>query len=206
MAFQYSSGAGAAIIAGMGQLGHSGREVQVFDLGPRLAWVCLTIGVTLICFMEAVGVAALIFALLPAAPAAAVTVLVLAPSGAALIVLTSVLTGRIIVDAGGLTLRFGLLGGTAVPRARIVRAERYDPNTALSPIGLGIDVPFGSGRATATRGGPSAFVRVTLRAPTRVRLTVWRHAVANELVLSTSRPDELVDSLGGGVGRPVVVR
>jgi hypothetical protein len=29
-----------------------------------------------------------------------------------------------------------------------------------------------------------------------VRLTVWRHAIANELLLSTSRPDELVNSLG----------
>jgi hypothetical protein len=180
----------------MDQPGHSGREVQVFDLGPRLAWVCLTIGVALICFMEAVGVAALVFALLPAGPAIAVTALLLVPSGALLIVLTSALTGRIIVDAGGLTLRFGLLGGTAVPWALITRAERYDPSTTLSPIGLGIDVPSGSGRASATRGGPAPFVRVTLRAPARVRLTVWRHAIANELLLSTSRPDELVNSLG----------
>jgi hypothetical protein len=179
----------------MGEPGHSGREVQVFDLGPRHAWFCLTVGVTLICFMEAVGVAALVFAVLPAAPATVVTGLLLVPTGVLLIVLTSALTGRIIVDAGSLTVRFGLLGGTAVPRAQINRAERYDPSTILSPIGLGLDVPFGSGRATATRGGPASFVRVTLRAPARVRLTVWRYAAASELVLSTSRPDELVDSL-----------
>ena len=180
----------------MDQLGQSGREVQVFDLGPRHAWVCLTMGVAMISFMEGIGVAALVFAVLPAGPAAVVTTVLLVPTGVLLIVLASALTGRIIVDAGGLSLRFGLLGGTDVPRALITRAERYDPSATLSPMGLGIDVPFGSGRATATRGGPAPFVRVTLRAPARVRLTGWRHAVANELVLSTSRPDELVDSLG----------
>lgn len=168
----------------------------MFDLGPRLAWVCLTVGVALICFMECVGVAALTFALLPAGPAFVLTALALIPAVLVLAVLASALTGRIVVDNGALTLRFGLLGGTAVPRTLITRAERYDPATALSPIGLGIDVPYGSGRATATRGGPASFVRVTLRAPARVRLTVWRYAVANELVLSTSRPDDLLESLG----------
>lgn len=145
--------------------------------------------------MEAVGVAAVMFALLPVRPAVLVTVVVLLPSLALLVVMASALRGRIVVDQSALTLRFGLLGGTVVPRAMVSRAERYDPAVALSPIGLGIDVPFGSGRATVTRGGPTAFVRVTLRGPARIRLAVWRHAVANELVLSTNRPDELVDSL-----------
>ncbi|WP_285593134.1 hypothetical protein [Kineosporia sp. NBRC 101731] len=176
----------------MDEAGHSG---QIFDLGPRLAWVYLTIGVALIATMEAIGLAALVFALLPATPAALVTAALLTPSVLILVVMASALNGRIIVDPGSLTLRFGLIGGAAVPRAMIVRAERFDPTTALSPIGLGIDVPFGSGRATVTRGGPVHFVRVTLRGPARVRLTVWRHAIANELVLSTSRPDELVSSL-----------
>ncbi|MCE0534475.1 hypothetical protein LWF15_03045 [Kineosporia rhizophila] len=178
----------------MEQTGQSARGA-VFDLGPRLAWACLTLGVALIGFMEVVGVAALSFALLPPAPAAAVAVLFLIPTGALLVVLASALTGRIVVDSVSLTMRFGLLGGVEVPRALISRAERYDPVTTLNPIGLGIDVPFGSGRATATRGGPASFVRVTLRGPARVRLTVWRHALANELVLSTSRPDELVELL-----------
>ncbi|MBT0771344.1 hypothetical protein KIH74_20570 [Kineosporia sp. J2-2] len=180
----------------MAQTGHSGRGVQIFDLGPRLAWVWLTVGVALICAMQAIGVAAVLFAVLPTGPAGVLTVALLAPAAVLLVALASALTGRIIVDGGELTLRFGLIGGTAVPRTLITRAERYDPSMTLSPIGLGLDVPFGSGRATVTRGGPVHFVRVTLRAPARVRLTGWRYAVANELVLSTSRPDELVESLG----------
>ncbi|GAA3607911.1 hypothetical protein GCM10022223_24900 [Kineosporia mesophila] len=176
----------------MDEGGHSG---QVFDLGPRLAWAYLTIGVALIATMEAIGLAVLVFALLPATPAAVVTAALLAPSALILVAMASALNGRIIVDPGSLTLCFGLIGGAAVPRALIVRAERFDPATDLSPIGLGIDVPFGSGRATVTRGGPAHFVRVTLRGPARVRLAMWRYAIANELVLSTSRPDELVSSL-----------
>ncbi|GAB3241438.1 hypothetical protein [Kineosporia babensis] len=173
----------------------TGHPVQVFDLGPRLPWGCLTTGVALISFMEVVGVAALLFAVLPDDAAAVATGFVLVPSAVLLVVLASALRGRIVVDQNGLTLRFGLLGGARVPRRLIGRAERYDPATTLNPIGLGIDVPFGSGRATATRGGQVPFVRVTLRGPARVRLTVCRFAVANELVLSTSRPDELVDLL-----------
>ncbi len=172
-----------------------GRSREVFDLGPRLPWGCLTTGVALIGFMETVGLAVLLFALLPAGVAAVATGAVLVPAIALLVVLASALGARIVVDQGGLRLHFGLLGGVAVPRRLITRAERYDPATTLNPIGLGIDVPFGSGRATATRGGQAPFVRVTLRAPVRVRLTVCRHAVANELVLSTSQPNRLLDSL-----------
>ncbi|GAB6899930.1 hypothetical protein [Kineosporia succinea] len=179
----------------MGEAGQSVRADRVFDLGPRLAWACLTLGVGLIAAMEIIGVAALLFALLPATPAAVLTAALLTPSLIVLVVMASALSGRIVVGPGVLTLRFGLIGGADVPRSLITRAERFDPTTALTPIGLGIDVPFGSGRATVTRGGPVHFVRVTLRSPARVRLTVWRHAVANELVLSTSRPDELVSSL-----------
>lgn len=169
--------------------------MESFGLGPVCAWCCLTVGITLISCMEAVGVAALFFSLLPEPAAAILTALVLLPSLGLIAVMISALRGRILVDRTALILRFGLLGGTVVPRSLITRVERYDPAVALSPIGLGIDHPTGSGRVTVTRGGPAEFVRVTLRGPARIRLAVWRHAVAGELVLSVSRPDALVDSL-----------
>jgi hypothetical protein len=172
----------------------SASDLLTFDLGPRRAWVWLTLGVALLAVAESVGLAAIVHALLPALLAWVVDALIVLPTVGFVIVIGSALTGRVIVDADQLVLRFGLLGGARVPRADIARVERFVP-ALIRPIGLGIDLPFGSRQATVTRGGQVPYVRVLLERPTNVRTALWRRAFASELVMSTRSPDQLIAAL-----------
>jgi hypothetical protein len=181
-------------INGMDEPGHSAGP-QVFDLGPRLAWSWLTVGVSMLAVAEAVALAAITYALLPEALSFAVDAVVLIPTLAALIAVASALFGRIVVDSQQFRLYFGLLGGAAVARADIVRAERFMP-MVIRPIGLGLGLPFGSGRLTVTRGGEVPYVRVLLGRPVEIRLSLGRRAQANELVVGTGMPDQLIAALG----------
>jgi hypothetical protein len=165
-----------------------------FDLGPRSAWAWLTAGVTLLGLAESVALAALVHGLLPNRIGYLIDALIVVPTLGLLVAIGSALAGRIIVDAEQLRLQFGLLGGTRVLRADISSAERFVP-AAIRPIGLGIDVPSGSQQATVFRGGQALFVRVLLDRPVEVRLALWRRASANELVMGTSSPDQVIAAL-----------
>jgi hypothetical protein len=173
---------------------HSVPDVRSFDLGPRSAWAWLTTGVTALGVAEMVALVAVVHALLPGPLGYLVDVLIIVPTVAVLIAIASALTGRITVDAEHLRLQFGLLGGALVPRADIDRAEPFTP-PAIRPIGLGIDVPAGSRQATVSRGGQVLFVRVLLKRPVQVRIALWRRAGANELVMGTGSPDQLIAAL-----------
>jgi hypothetical protein len=169
-------------------------EVRTFDLGPRPAWAWLTTGVALLGVAEIVALSALVHALLPGLFACMIDVLITVPTVALLVAIASALTGRITVDSDHLLLRFGLLGSARVPRADIARAERFIPSTTR-PIGLGIGVPAGSRQVTATLGGQAVFVRVLLARPVEMRIAFWRRADANELVMGTGSPDQLIAAL-----------
>jgi hypothetical protein len=169
-------------------------DVRTFDLGPRSAWAWLTAGITMLGVAESVALAALVHALLPAWVGYLIDALIVVPTLGLLVVIASALGGRITVDDTSLQLQFGLLGGAQVPRADINRAERFVP-PSIQPIGLGIDVPSGSGQATVSRGGQVAFVRVLLNRPTEVRHALWRKESANELVMGTGAADQLIAAL-----------
>jgi hypothetical protein len=169
-------------------------EVRTFSLGPRPAWAWLTTGVGLLGAAEIVAVSALVHALLPGLAACAIDVLITVPTIALLVAIASALTGRITVDADHLRLRVGLLGGARVRRADITRAERFIPTTTR-PIGLGVAVPAGSRQVTATLGGQAVFVRVLLEQPVQMRIALWRRADADELVMGTDTPDQLIAAL-----------
>lgn len=169
-------------------------DVHTFDLGPRSSWAWLTAGVTLLGIAESVALAALVHAVLPEWIGYLIDLLVVVPTVGLLIAIASGLSGRITVDAEQLQLHFGLLGGTRVARADISSAERFVP-PLIRPVGLGIDVPSGSRQATVTRGGQALFVRVRLDRPTQVRVALWRRESANELVMSTASPDQLIAAL-----------
>ena len=169
--------------------------VEVFDLGPRVAWAWLTAGFGLLGIAESVALAALVHAVLPGPVGYLVDVLVIVPTFGLLIAIASGLGGRITVDAERLRLQFGLLGGAEVSKADIAGAERYEP-PAIRPIGLGINVPSGSRQATASRGGQVLFVRVLLERPIQVRVALWRRESADELVMGTGSPDQLIAALG----------
>jgi hypothetical protein len=169
-------------------------DVRIFDLGPRSAWAWLTAGITLLGVAESVALASLIHALLPDGIGFLVDLLIIVPTVVVLVAIASALGGRITVDAEHLRLQFGLLGGTRVPRTDINRAERFVP-PSIRPVGLGIDVPSGSGQATVSRGGQVLFVRVLLDRPVSVRTALWRRENANELVMGTGSPDQLIAAL-----------
>lgn len=169
-------------------------DVGTFDLGPRAAWAWLTVGVTMLGIAETVALAALVHALLPEPAGYLVDALIIVPTLGLLVAIASALGARITVDSERLRLQFGLLGGTEVPRADISSAEHFVP-PAIRPIGLGIDVPSGSGQATAFRGGQVLFVRVLLDRPVEVRIALFRRESANELVMGTGTPDQLIAAL-----------
>jgi hypothetical protein len=168
--------------------------MHTFDLGPRSAWAWLTAGVTLLGVAETVALAAVIHALLPERIGYLVDVLIVTPVLILLVAIASALFGRITVDADQLQLHFGLLGGTRVSRADITSAEPFVP-PVIRPVGLGIDVPSGSGQATVSRGGQAPFVRILLDRPTQVRVALWRRENANELVMATGSPEQLIAAL-----------
>lgn len=170
------------------------HPVSTFDLGPRRAWAWLTVGVTFVGVAEVIGMAAILHAVLPLPVALLIDVLVAVPTFGLLVTIASALRGRITVDPEFLRLEFGLLGGAEVPRSQIHHAETYVP-PAISPVGLGIDVPVGSLKATASRGGHPRFVRVHLDRPIEVRTALWRRARASELVMGTGEPDQLIAAL-----------
>jgi hypothetical protein len=188
------TGTDSATISAMDDVQPPPREVRTFTLGPRPAWAWLTTGVSLLGIAEIVAVSALVHALLPVLIACAIDVLITVPTFALLVAIASALTGRITVDADHLRLRFGLLGGARVARADITRAERFVPSVT-HPIGLGIGAPAGSGQVTATLGGQARFVRVLLERPVEMRVACWRRANANELVVGTGAPDQLIAAL-----------
>jgi hypothetical protein len=169
-------------------------DLSTFDLGPRAAWAWLTAGVTLLGVAETVALAAVVHALLPERIGYLVDALIVVPTLGLLVAIASALGGRITVDADQLQLHFGLLGGTQVSRADISSAERFVP-PVIRPVGLGIDVPSGSGQATVSRGGQVLFVRILLDRPADVRVALWRRERANELVMSTGSPDQLIAAL-----------
>lgn len=169
-------------------------DVHTFDLGPRAAWAWLTAGVTLLGLAESVALAALVHALLPEPVGYLVDALIVGPTLGLLAAIGSGLGGRITVDPELLRLQFGLLGGAEVPRADITSVEHFVP-PAIRPVGLGIDVPSGSRQATVSRGGPSPFVRIRLDRPVEVRVALWRRESANELVMGTGSPDQLIAAL-----------
>jgi len=169
-------------------------SLRVFDLGPRTSWAWLTAGIALLGAAEVVAIAALAHAVLPGWIAAAIDALVGIPTVVLLVAFGSAMTGRITVDAEHLVLRFGLLGGARLPRAEIRRAERF-ASPAIRPVGLGIGVPSGSRQATATLGGPVVFVRVLLDRPVEVRLALFRRAKADEFVMGTGSPEQLIAAL-----------
>ena len=169
-------------------------DVHTFDLGPRSAWAWLTAGVTLLGVAESVALAAIVHALLPNLIGYLIDVLIVVPTLGLLVAIGCALAGRITVDAEQLRLQFGRLGGTRVARADINSAERFVP-AAIRPIGLGIDVPSGTQQATVFRGGQALFVRVLLDRPVEVRIMLWRRASANELVMGTGSPDQLIAAL-----------
>jgi hypothetical protein len=165
-----------------------------FDLGPRRAWAWLTVGVTLLAAAESVALAAICDALLPEPAACLVDLVIVLPTLGVVLAIASALGGRVTVDADQFRLRFGLLGGVRVPRADIIRAERFVP-AVIRPIALGIDIPIGSRQATVSRGGQVRYVRVLLDRPACVRTVLWRRAPASELVVGTGAPDQLVAAL-----------
>jgi hypothetical protein len=169
-------------------------DVHTFDLGPRASWAWLTAGVTLLGLAESVAFAAFVHALLPGPAGYLVDLLIVVPTLGLLTVVGSALRSRITVDPEHLRLQFGLLGAAAVPRADITGVERFEPS-AIRPVGLGIDVPSGSQQATVSRGGPASFVRVRLARPVEVRIALWRRESANELVMGTGCPDQLIAAL-----------
>jgi hypothetical protein len=171
----------------------SGTKLS-FDLGPRRAWAWLTLGVTLLAAAESLALAAICSALLPEPAACIVDLVIVGPAVAVVLAIASALGGRVTVDAEQFRLRFGLLGGIRVPRADIIRVERFVP-TVIRPIGLGIDIPAGSRQATVSRGGQVRYVRVLLQRPTVVRTALWRRAPAEELVVGTGAVDQLVAAL-----------
>jgi hypothetical protein len=170
------------------------REVRTFNLGPRPAWAWLTAGVTLLGIAEIVALSALVHALLPALVACSIDALIAVPTLALLVAIASALTGRITVDDDHLQLRVGLLGGAQVSRADIVRVERFVPST-IRPIGLGVGAPAGARQVTATLGGQAVFVRILLVRPVEMRIACWRRADADELVMGTGSPDQLIAAL-----------
>jgi hypothetical protein len=165
-----------------------------FDLGSRRAWFWLSLGVALVTVAESVALAAILSALLPDPLAVVLVAVIVLPMAALVIAIASALTGRITVDADQVRLRFGMLGGALMQRADIVRVERFRP-AVVRPIGLGIDIPTGTRQATVSLGGPVRYVRVVLREPIMVRTALWRRSEANELVLGTGTPDQLVAAL-----------
>ena len=174
--------------------GRSAVDPLTFDLGPRRAWVWLTVGIALLTIAESVALAALVSSLVPATVAGLIDVLVMIPTLCVVVAIGSALTGRVTVDSDQLQLRFGLLGGARVPRADIARAERFVP-ALIRPIGLGIAIPIGSQQATVTRGGQAPYVRLRLHRPINVRTVLWRRGRVNELVMSTRNPDQLIAAL-----------
>ena len=181
-------------MSAMDQARESEAKPISFDLGPRRAWAWLTLGVSLLAAAESVALAAICSALLPEPAAGIVDLVIVVPTVAVVLAIGSALGGRITVDADQFRLRFGLLGGVRVPRADIVGVERFVP-AVIRPIGLGIDVPIGSRQATVSRGGQVRYVRVLLGRPALVRTTLWRRAPADELVVGTGAPDQLVAAL-----------
>jgi hypothetical protein len=178
----------------MDQASDSSADQLSFDLGPRRAWLWLSVGVAMLAAAESVGLAALTALLLPDPAACIVDLLLVLPTLGLVIAIASVLTGRVTVDAEQFRLRFGLLGGVRVPRADIVLAERFVP-ALIRPIGLGIVVPSGSRQATAWRGGQVPYVRVMLGRPILVRTALWRRSPVVELVMGTRSPDQLLAAL-----------
>jgi hypothetical protein len=172
----------------------SAADPLTFDLGPRRAWVWLTMGVALLTVAEFVALAAMVHALVPEPAGWVIDALIMIPTLVIVIAIGSALTGRVTVDADQLDLRFGLLGGARVPRADIARVERFVP-AVIRPIGLGIAIPLGSRQATVTRGGEACYVRVLLDRPINVRTALWHQGSANELVMSTRTPDQLIAAL-----------
>jgi hypothetical protein len=166
----------------------------VFDLGPRSAWCWLTVGVGLLGAAEAIGLAAIFHAVLPRPVAGVFDLMVGIPTVGLLIAVASALTGRMMLDADHLRLRFGLIGSAIVPRGDISGVEVFAP-AAVRPIGLGIDVPEGSQQATVSRGGRVPYVRILLDRPVEVRFSLWRRAEANELVVGTTAVDRLIAAL-----------
>lgn len=173
----------------------SAPDTQVFDLGPRSAWLCLTVALTLLILAQTVAFTYLCSCLLPDLVSWICVVAVGVPSVALLLGIGSALFARITVDADYLQIKFGLLGGTRIRRGDIAAAERFTPLT-IRPIGLGIYVPAGSRQMSASRGGPVRYVRILLDRPVTVRMAPWRRAEANELVVGTGRPDRLLVALG----------
>jgi len=169
-------------------------DLRIFDLGPRAAWAWLTAGITMLGLAECVALAALVHAVLPDRIGYLIDALIVVPTVGLLIAIASALGGRITVDAEYLRVQFGLLGGAEVAKANINRAERFVP-ALIRPIGLGIDVPAGSRQATVSRGGQVLFVRVLLERPVEVRIAGWRRESANELVMGTGSPDQLIAAL-----------
>jgi hypothetical protein len=152
------------------------------------------LGVALLTMAESVALAAIVHSLVPEAAACTIDALIMVPTVGIVIAIGSALTGRVTVDAEHLRLRFGLLGGALVPRAQIHRVERFAP-ALIRPIGLGIDIPLGCRQATVTRGGEATYVRVMLNRPIDVRTALWHRASADELVMSTRSPDQLIAAL-----------
>ncbi len=169
-------------------------EQRSFDLGPRSAWLWLTLGGALLAVAETVALAAITSALLPDPAACLLDLALVLPTVAVVFTIASALTGRITLDPEQLRLRFGLLGGIRVPRADIVQAELFGP-AANRPIGLGISLSAGSGQVTVWRGGPVPYVRVTLRRPAVVRTAVFRRSPVSQLVMGTEASHELVAAL-----------
>jgi hypothetical protein len=172
----------------------SAPDPLTFDLGPRRAWVWLTVGLTLLTVAECVGLAAIVHSLVPTPAGWLIDALIMIPTVGGVIAVGSALTGRVMVDCDQFQLRFGLLGGACVPRADIARVERFVP-ALIRPIGIGLVIPLGCRQATVTRGGQAAYVRVLFDRPIDVRTALWRKGYANELVMSTRTPDQLIAAL-----------
>jgi hypothetical protein len=169
-------------------------EQRSFDLGPRSAWLWLTLGGALLAVAEAVALVAITSAVLPDPAAYILDLALVLPTIAVVIALASALTGRITLDPEQFRLRFGLLGGIRVPRADILQAELYAPAQSW-PIGLGISLSAGSGPVTVWRGGPVPYVRIILSRPAVVRTAIFRRSPVRELVMGTESSDELVAAL-----------